>query len=130
MNPNALQTEGFTLIELLIVVAVIGILTAIATPILLSQQGAAHDAAAVSDLSAAKTAEAAYAAATGTSTTSLVNLAQYGYAASPGVTGTSVTLGATQGHFCIQATSSTSQTFKITWNSPVELGSCTLADAA
>lgn len=131
MNGNAILTEGFTMIELLVVVAIIGVLAAIATPVLRSQQGSATDAAAITDLSHAKSAEVAYAMAhDATATTSLSALAQYRYSTSEGVTGTTITLGATQSHFCIEATSESSRTFKITWDSHAKPGACTAADAA
>ncbi len=45
------RCAGFTLVELMIVMIVVGILAAIAIPVLLRQQGAAHDASTKADVS-------------------------------------------------------------------------------
>jgi prepilin-type N-terminal cleavage/methylation domain-containing protein len=63
--------DGFTLIELLLVILIIGLLAAIAMPILLSQREKAQRAAAVSDLRNIATAMDAY----------LVDSGNYGSAA-------------------------------------------------
>ena len=52
--------KGFTLIELLIVVAIIGILAAIAIPQFASYRAKAYNSSAQSDLKNAKTAMEAY----------------------------------------------------------------------
>ncbi len=116
--------KGFTLIELLVVVLIIGILTAIAVPVFLTQQNQARDAAAKSDLGVAKVAYISYVTATGNPATTAANLEAHGYQQSAGPGPASIISG-DEDSFCISVESETGTVFYITQAASASTTACT-----
>jgi prepilin-type N-terminal cleavage/methylation domain-containing protein len=78
MKDKARNARGFTLVELLMVVAIIGIISAIAAPALLRARVAGNESSAIGSLRAINSAQASYSAAAGKGgfATMLATLAQ------------------------------------------------------
>jgi type IV pilus assembly protein PilA len=106
--------KGFTLIELMIVIAIIGILAAIAIPQFSAYRKRAYNSAAMSDLKNAVTAQEAYFADKQTYTTLLATLTgTYGLEASQNVE-LGVATGSSSAYVMSAAHSSGDKTYRIT----------------
>ena len=95
VDGHVLEQHGFTIIELLVVVAIIGMLAAIAIPQFISYRGRSIDAQMKSDLRNAAVAVEGYFAKYGVYPTSVAVIAASGFQGTQGVTLSLTNLSAT-----------------------------------
>lgn len=114
--------RGFTLIELIVVILVLGILTAIAVPVFMSQQASAQDSAATSDLVNYRKAMITYSVENdGAYTNNVASLTDHGAVQSTQAAPFIIVSGS---RFCVQLTSDSSTRFYITDRVSVQNGTC------
>jgi type IV pilus assembly protein PilA len=104
--------KGFTLIELMIVIAIIGILAAIAIPQFTKYRQRGYDSTANSDVKNMYTAAQAYFSDYPTGTITTAKLNSYGYKQSTGVTA-AVTTGSMSGLAMTATHSSGTKTYSV-----------------
>ena len=104
--------KGFTLVELMVVIAIIGILVAIAFPQLAAYRNRGFNVTSMSDLKNMVICQEAYFADNQTYSLTTVDLSAYGYVQSPGISST--VMGANNLSYSMKASHSASErTFSI-----------------
>jgi type IV pilus assembly protein PilA len=111
LNNPSTRRGGFTLVEILVVIAVIGLLAALAIPQFMAYRSEAVDAEMKSDLRNASIAVEAYFAKQTVLPASTGEITGYGFQTSPGVTLTYVVLSSTSYRLTAAKTGGTQPSF-------------------